>query len=223
MLWFSFTSDPPLAPSRDREAEPRSTGGRHVAGISERLTCYVSSQALQTLFTRPSGSHSNHSIQHIMADNTQNPLNDPFGDLDHQSRTYIALHDAMMKFYEDKKYKECVQLAERLLTEPALPDLFRARAHLILSLRKKSTSSIEHAEQAVSLIEGLRSLVRCPTLIQTRPTVTAEAVLLTSIPGLSRRISAGRARPSQSPAQSSPRERLQYRDCCTSRIILDKS
>lgn len=148
-----------------------------------------------------------------MADSTQNPLNDPYGDLDHQSRTYIALHDAMMKFYKEKKYKECVQLAERLLTEPALPDLFRARAHLILSLRKKSTSSVEHAEQAVTLIEGLRSLVRYPALIlpASRLAASAEAILLTSRPGYSRGISAGRARPSQSLAQSSPRERIQDR------------
>ncbi|KAK4506902.1 hypothetical protein PRZ48_000635 [Zasmidium cellare] len=86
-----------------------------------------------------------------MADNT-------YADLDNESRTYIALHDAMMNHYFDKNYKECVRLAEQLLTKPAAPDLIHARCHMMLSLRKDA-AAVGHAEEAVALIEGMRVLV----------------------------------------------------------------
>lgn len=81
---------------------------------------------------------------------------DPFAELDNESRTYIALHDAMVKLYFDKEHKKCVELAEKLLSKSAVPDLIRARAHMIMSLKKKSAFSVGHAEQAIALINGLR-------------------------------------------------------------------
>lgn len=81
---------------------------------------------------------------------------DPFAELDNESRTCIALHDAMMKLYFDKEHKKCVELAEKLLSKAAVPDLIRARAHMIMSLKKKSAFSVSHAEQAIALINGLR-------------------------------------------------------------------
>lgn len=41
---------------------------------------------------------------------------DPYKGLNATSRTYVGLHDAMMKMYFDKKHTECLELAAKLLT-----------------------------------------------------------------------------------------------------------
>lgn len=63
---------------------------------------------------------------------------DPYKGLDNESRAYVGMHDAMMKLFADKKFKECAGLAEKLLTV-SQPRRSVVASISSLSLRERKT------------------------------------------------------------------------------------
>ncbi|KAF2130557.1 hypothetical protein P153DRAFT_430732 [Dothidotthia symphoricarpi CBS 119687] len=121
---------------------------------------------------------------------------DPNSGLDMEERTYIALHDAMMKMYANHDGRGCFRLAAQLLTKANLPALIRARCYMMLSL-KYGPLAVQYAETAVALLDvEVRKLLRPEAF----PTIQLELALELL------EDAKARALPASAPLEASPPE-----------------